>query len=441
MKYNRIVLSALVFLCSSLIASCDKYDYWDEIEDGSSYERIDVTTIRKRADLLAEVPWTAINIIPRNSGNYVAGQSVNGIPYSSARELDKFVGNDVSLYTFLTAANNPRSVLYTENIGRPPYHSTNCSSYYGTVCSAAICYALGLGMPFSTAEVKSLPFFKKVKTSSPQNLRVTDILWKRGHDIMIYDLHRDASNDSIIGITVFEAIGNGTRKVKYSMANFNKFCGLDKYDVYRFIPPSSTSTPNFIERSSESLSSLEHLIYNNDICTSHGDRAVFREGDSVTINILNSTCSVLRILKNGSFYKDIEIESIDVILADLPYGQYSVKAISSKGNYTTESTEFEIVDANVSILDKGSCIDVAFNSTMASPSYVSVCTIGGDRLVTTKLSDADISKGKIEIKKPSTSKECYCKVYFETEWGRVTNKPIQIQSILSSGDNNDEIAD
>lgn len=77
---------------------------------------------------------------------YCPNISYKGLVYSSVLETNTFVGIDVSFHTFMTALRNPKSVLYTENINRPPYHGDlmGKGAYYGTVCSGFVSYALGL---------------------------------------------------------------------------------------------------------------------------------------------------------------------------------------------------------------------------------------------------------------------------------------------------------
>lgn len=100
--------------------------------------------MRKRAHQIADVFWTSLGNIPNLSGFFPSGGTFSGIPYSSVKELDKNVGQEVSFYTFLSAVANPRSVLYTERVCNNPYKGVNCATYYGSVCSMTVNYALGL---------------------------------------------------------------------------------------------------------------------------------------------------------------------------------------------------------------------------------------------------------------------------------------------------------
>ena len=81
-----------------------------------------------------------------------------GIPYTSVKENDKYVGFDVSIYTFMTAVNNPFSLLYTEitrgdysrSAWGNTYYGINCATYYGITCSELTSMLSGLPTGYST---------------------------------------------------------------------------------------------------------------------------------------------------------------------------------------------------------------------------------------------------------------------------------------------------
>ena len=99
----------------------------------------------KKAYQMTDLCFTPLDSFVANpSKTYYRGGKYRGLVYSSVKETHTFVGMDVSFHTFMTALHNPRSVIYTENVSKPPYHGSNCGAYYGTVCSGLITYALGL---------------------------------------------------------------------------------------------------------------------------------------------------------------------------------------------------------------------------------------------------------------------------------------------------------
>ena len=97
------------------------------------------------ARLLSQVKWTPVaDTMPnRKGGCFQAGKENIGVPYSSVRSEGRYIGFDIGLRTFLAAVENPRSVLYTEDLTGKVQ---NAAGYYGSVCSAYTSYALGCGI-------------------------------------------------------------------------------------------------------------------------------------------------------------------------------------------------------------------------------------------------------------------------------------------------------
>lgn len=84
-----------------------------------------------------------------------------GMPYSSTRVLDRFIGLDIPFDTFFSALRNPISVLYTRDLSDfddPAFHCMvrNTFLIYGAVCSSFVSYSLGLPVHRSTHEWENL---------------------------------------------------------------------------------------------------------------------------------------------------------------------------------------------------------------------------------------------------------------------------------------------
>lgn len=82
---------------------------------------------------------------------------------------------DVTYHTFMTAVHNPMSVLYTEDISQPPYHGTNCATYYGAVCSSSVMWALGIDNPYSSGQIMELPDMTQLEYQIIDSLKVCDV--------------------------------------------------------------------------------------------------------------------------------------------------------------------------------------------------------------------------------------------------------------------------
>ena len=91
--------------------------------------------VLRRAYLMASMERTPLRPVPKRGGCfYDSDVTVTGAPYSSVKEINTYLFQDVSYHTFMSAVHNPMSVLYTEIISLSTYHGTNCATYYGAVC-------------------------------------------------------------------------------------------------------------------------------------------------------------------------------------------------------------------------------------------------------------------------------------------------------------------
>src|SRR5690606_26642874 len=69
------------------------------------------------ARIMSRVKWTPVaDGMPKRGGHFTAGEEYTGVPYSSVKHVGRYIGFDIFLKTFLAAVENPKSVLYTENL-------------------------------------------------------------------------------------------------------------------------------------------------------------------------------------------------------------------------------------------------------------------------------------------------------------------------------------
>ena len=356
-----------------------------------------VENVLKRAQQIAQIHWTPVGDVPNNQGFYSAGVEVIGIPYSSVKEKDKFVGLDVSFTTFMTAVHNPRSVLYTENVRKAPYSGVNCASYYGTVCSSAVDYALGLKANYTTAMIDTLSFFEKISIQVPDSIQLCDVLWSPGHEVMVYDIVRRDQDDSIYYVSILESASTSTRIKRYSFKDFINRWKQMGWIIYRY--NSEKQEPYypcpFVSIGDEPSPSY---VYNDIICPSRGDYAVYREGESVVINILQPEYDKLLLFRDNSLVETRYAGADDEVYEKLAFGSYSLVAVNNKEEKSNE-VHFEVVDTNVAV---------------------------GNRYMIRELTDEDIQKGRVTVLAPLKVRNCYCKVFFYTGNGTATNEPLLI---------------
>lgn len=377
--------------------------------------------MRKKAHQIADIEWTPLKDIPGLTKPIPAGITRTGIPYSSVKEKDKFVGQEVSFHTFMTALNNPRSVLYTEDVKEPPYNGTNCGPYYGTVCSGAVNYALGIDRPYESSMYESVPYIAIVKNQIPDSIYSGDILWSKGHVVLVIDIIRDVQGRPQ-NFTILESAGRTSIKT-LSLTSFKKKWETVGWVAYRNmrLAENLSYTPNpYIVLDGELSESS--TIYNNDICTSRGDMVTYVEGEDVTINVFNSKFKTLEVVKDGIFLMSLPVSGNDIALHSLEPGSYSTCLRAE--NTVSNNVFFEIIDENTGVRKQGDKYAVSFSSSNGVPVYLVICTRTGARKAIVDITSADVSVGGLLLKGDYNG--LYLKVFYQGKYGRVSNEPIML---------------
>ena len=201
----------------------------------------------KRARQMTDICWTPVERFPAGIGtaglpgepkvrrdfHYAPWRPQTGMIYSSVRRQEKYVGYNVSLETFMTALDNPKSVLYTRS-----YHGDeaipNMHSYYGIVCSCFASYVCGFPYRTPCARIAQLPGMSEVATDPLENLELCDLLLKpTAHVAIITDILRDAEG-TVHRVTVSESTRPLCVAKEYTPLQFRKYWLESGYRVYRY---------------------------------------------------------------------------------------------------------------------------------------------------------------------------------------------------------------
>ena len=376
-----------------------------------------VTSIEvlERAYQMATMEWVPVRPIPKRGGGfYEGGTSLKGAPYSSVKEINTYLFQDVSYHTFITAVHNPNSVLYTEDISKEPYHGLNCAPYYGSVCSSTVMWALGISIPYYANQIKELPYMHKLEQQELDSLRVCDVLWKSGHVQMVYEVeHR---SDTLYKVKMFEQSGKSAHISTYSKNSFRNLWEKGGYVAYRY---------EYLKYSDGPIthSDFPSVRYNEDLCPSKGDKAVYRTNDTICVNIFTRDYDEI-VLKKDDVIFSAEYFNGDIHkYYGLEPGIYYVYLQS--GASQTEMISFEVIDTNVGIsVDDTNHLKIYFASA-AIANYVALCDIHGVSQYY-PISKKDRRFGYIVVPRLNKS-EYYCKVVFQGVYGSIINKPIRVQ--------------
>ena len=119
--------------------------------------------------------------------------------------------------------------------------------------------------------------------------------------------------------------------------------------------------------------------------------------------------------------------SLDVSYVNLEYGSYTIIASDDRGNKADE-IHFDVVDTNVKLENLGEEVRVYFNSNYGLPEYVKLCNEYGGMVAIRPLTEEEILAGVVNLPiQTAKARNSYCKVFFSTPNGKVTNQPIKIK--------------
>ena len=412
---------ALLYFFIIFFIACEPEDFqaidynichFDNIVE--TLDSISSNEVLERAYQMATIEWTPINLVPMPGGGfYELNHTYTGIPYSSVKEINTYLFQDVSYHTFMTAVHDPKSVFYTENISEPPYHGLNCAPYYGGVCSSTVMYALGINIPYYANQIIDLPFMHQLEHQEVDSLKICDVIWMPGHVQMVYDI--ELREDTLYRISMFESSGLSAHISNYSANCFKQLWSSNNYVAYRRENITYTSRPDYFE-------DFEPIVYNDDLCPSKGDRAVYRTDETIYINIYNSNYQEIVLLKNDRVIVDDIYDGTSYQFLNLEPGIYTCYLQTSE--MRSKSVSFEIIRTDVHVNYINGNLKIRFNSN-ALADYVALCRITGESKYY-PISDQNRLLGYIVVPHWN-EKEYYCKVIFKGEYGTITNSQIRIR--------------
>lgn len=374
--------------------------------------------VLERAYQMATMEWTPVNPVPMNGGRfYSPGKTVTGIPYSSVKEINTYLFQDVSYHTFMTAVHNPKSVLYTQDISKAPYHGENCAPYYGAVCSSAVMCAFGISTPYYVSQIIRLPSMERIEDQVIDSLKVCDVIAKPGHVQLVFEM--EYKSDTLFRITTFESSERSAHLSSYSKEQFLKMWEKGRYVGYRYKNLKYSEDEAVFRR-------LSPVFYNEDLCPSKGDKAVYRTTDNIILNIFNTSYDKI-VLRNEMTKETATVayHGEDVVFSDLQPGIYF--AYLQRGSEKSAEVSFEVIETSINCFEGGSgdCIIVNFHSS-ADPVYAAFCDLVGNSIRYYHISAEDKAQGFVTLPKIDRQ-EYYCKIIFKGEYGRIINEPIRIQ--------------
>ena len=385
----------------------------------------------RKAHQLTDIEFTPLRDFEYNSGSYSAGVKYKGVTYSSVKEIETYVGENVSFHTLMTAIQNPRSKLYTERINDKPYHGKNCKAYYGTVCSGLVSYALGLVPRYNSYDFPLSDRMVELSSYEPELLCEGDILWREGHVALITRIIKDQIG-TVKELEISESKGSCCKRYSVSRDNFVNSIMTDCFNkifYYKELSKNTEYTPatEFVAVGDEEKHSF---IYNQDLCVDKGDKSCYLENEPVVVNVLSADAIQLELYRYDCLYQTYVLnDQTDVVLDKLQFGDYKARVVfDTISGQISDYTYWKVVQADVSIEPLNRIVN--FHSLNAEPDQIVFCNINGKRPPMSEgyckiITPEEQAQGFVSI--PANrllSNYPFVKVFFKTDFGTITSKPI-----------------
>lgn len=297
-----------------------------------------------RSRQLTEFKWTALGDIPvykKDIGKtkIAAGDTMQGMLYSSTEPTDKFITENISFETFLSILANPDSALYHKDI----HGHNNSWAYFGIVCNGLVRYALNIQRRYSTKRWPTVPGMRMVAkegTYTPEDIQLCDVLYAFGngsnHVALITDILRDETG-KICLIEVSEAIRvTCVRRQFTPEAYFEKFAlfALWRYDYVDSVPMPDPWQNACLERGVPGLPS---------VAVDYGNKTNYRTYEDVVISAFGEGENKLAIYRNDELLEELTITGRGKVSRRFDRGYYSVKHLG-----TCEEVEFCVTEPEIS---------------------------------------------------------------------------------------------
>lgn len=392
-----------------------------------------------RAAQLAELVWQpAVGLTVNSRGFYQnapetgSAKPVRGMPYSSVRVEDKFIGIDIRLTTFISSLENAHGVLYARDTSDPEdaaYHDkiNNTYLYYGIVCSSFANYALALPMHRSTREFCNAPEFYPIPIQDAGGLELCDVpvttrsegypscggVVTGGHVQLITGLERDDSG-RVTAVAITEGYPPVVRRMQYTAGEFNATLRGNggSYIVYRYRLLDSVPPPE----------SVEPRRMGGLMC-GYGCDANYRFGEAVSLYVKDA-CEVT-VEQLCGVYKKVtsfiaEAGTVKKLFGFAP-GLYRASSHNAQ-EYWQVIKPAEITEYTV----RNGSVELRFNNGVyCQPSYLSLQTPDFISFEQRLLTDAE-KADRAAVFTTGFTGECLLKLYSENGYGRTASPPLLI---------------
>jgi len=309
---------------------------------------------------MSQVKWTPVadGMPIRGRGHFKKGTEYTGVPYSSVKSVGRYIGFDIFLKTFLAAVENPRSVLYTENLSGKV---KNAGAYYGKVCSSYTSYALQCGIWYVSRHHG--PRYRDgvclVDPQSAQAAEVGDVIFTPpapGSHVEIVTGITRGDDGTVTHLRVEDSWPPTTRTIERSDSKFDAHISSQGRKLYRVTDldawrganrAASFLFPNYDE-------DCAAPVINRTMLLDRGDWVPYRKGQAVRINVMDRDARGVKalVIKRGStVVEHVEVRARGAVERSFSTcGDYTAHCVMDDGS-PSQACEFSVchLDFEVSV--------------------------------------------------------------------------------------------
>lgn len=436
----------------------ESFVYLDDPEFTRLSARVDgYSAVKKRFTDLSQVQWVPLAKVAAakypqgvsfRNYYYTASKTYIGVPYSENNEYSRYIGQHVSLYTFLTAVHNRRSVLYTEDISSThpmsgygiSYHGLGeryCAAFYGTVCCGLTGYVMGLDNVYGANAYADGTIERRLGSSdyvqvSPDDVQPLDLIWNSGHISIVTDVIVDRSGEKRFVIWG-EQSKPGSYATPYTAQRFAERVSQVEARIFRWNGwgKSQTNATPWMDIPTD------NIVYNEDISTMYGDKPTVAQDEVFYLNLNrgngyplleiypdnNAAAPVCTVdISDRKHYPSDayggDWVAFDVRPLGLAPGKY--KARLANGLKASAWLRWEIIGIDMRVSLKGSSASVDFECDGGVPYLLRAERTDGLSAGTHALTDAEVSAGHAAV---PTSRNATCvKMFVRGEYGVATHR-------------------
>lgn len=343
-----------------------------DLEKGYTHaipENQGVQNVIDRAYLLTDVEWTPLKNVPGLQGSgkviaFEAGVTYKGIPYSGVTYNDCYVGLNVSLESFVTALENPKSVLYTENL-----QSTNskAATYFGTVCSKFAQYALDVPGSYNTNNVANIPGMKTLALPGEytvDQIKLGDVVLNvEKHTTICTDIIYDADGN-VAYIEISEATYPVVRRKLWNPEEFYDHFATYRLCRYQYIE-NTPPAPDMNARDEYALMPRMGDKYNYKQSASKAYVDILEEGYYKAVTMCDGVIVNEKVLNGAKYFT-----------FDCKVPGYIEMYLEKEDGTRSESVYACVVSSTVEVTDSSKIFEgklsVRFSGSSGTPLYVQV---------------------------------------------------------------------